>query len=883
MDLASGYWQMNVCEKDKPKTAFATHRGLYQFKRMPFGLANSPASFERLMEIVLTGLQWERCLVYLDDVIVFGRSFDETLKNLTVVFERLRSANLKLKPKKCVLFEKEVSYLGHIVSEEGVKCDPGKLNAIKDWPTPTNISDVRSFLGIASYYRKFISNFSTTAFPLTNLTRKNQKFVWSEQCEECFKSLKNALISAPVLSYPTRDDPFILDTDASGYGIGAVLSQVQDGEERVIAYGSKTLSKTQMRYCTTFRELLAAVVFVKHFKHYLYGRPFLLRTDHSSLTWLKNFKDPEGMVARWISVLETFDFEIKHRKGVLHGNADALSRRPRRSCKRDACPQCGPDGNSDCHAPVSAVVKATKNRALQRNQQRDIADDTVGREDDSQELQPNEILSNWLQQWTNNQLQDLQHEDQTIRSAIDIIQTSGETKPRMETSNPELKTLLKQWELLTVENSLLWRRWENEDGSSHKQFVTPTQIRQEILQHLHDSRTASHFGRDRTLAKVRERFYWPGMTDDIARWCQTCLPCQQRKPGPGRGKAPMRHCHVYGPMECIAIDLMGPLPITDNGNQYIMVVSDYFSKWTEAYPLKEHCAQTVADKLVTEFICRFGTPYRIHTDQGREFESKLFAGMCELLEISKTRTTPYHPQSDGMVERYNRTLQQTLSMFVNENHDDWDDHLPYVTMAYRACVHESTKCSPNLLMLGRETALPIDIITGYQGNESESIICPSEYVEWMQNTMTRSFELANENLHSSFKKQKRYYDHKLKQRNFEIGSQVLRWYPPKAHRKLGLGWTGPYIINRKLSDITYEIEDCKTFKLKVVHVDHLKPLQLRQNDTTDEILTENNADSTQPLEYETRHSDDICVSTSASTPKVTRKGRHIKPPLRFSP
>ena len=356
----------------------------------------------------------------------------------------------------------------------------------------------------------------------------------------------------------------------------------------------------------------------------------------------------------------------------------------------------------------------------------------------------------------------------------------------------------------------------------------------------------------------------------------------------------MQHNTVNGPMECIAIDLMGPLPVTDRGNQYIMVVSEYFTKWTEAYALEEHCAQTVADKLVTEFISRFGTPCRIHTDQGREFESHLFANLCELLEITKTRTTPYHPQSDGMVERYNRTLQQILSMFVNENKDDWDDHLPYVTMAYRACVHESTKCSPNLLMLGREISLPLDIMTGshHAGNQIE---CPSLYVEWMRNTMQRAFDVTHENLQSSFQKQKQYHDFKLKERQFAIGSQVLRWYPPKANQKLGLGWTGPYTIRRKLSDITYEIQDCKTLKLKVVHVDHLKTLQTRnttdcqyQNKNDHEqswLLSENNMNDIAEVQRESQAFplDELSNEVKLSSPKYSRRGRLIKPPLKFSP
>ena len=346
LDLASSYWQLEMEETSKPKTAFVTRSGLYQFNFMPFGLTNGCATFQRLMELVLRGLQWERCLLYLDDVIVLGKDFDDSLRNLKCVFARLRDAGLKLKPKKCEFFQKEVSFLGHVVGSTGVACDPAKLEAVTEWKTPQSVTEVRSFLGLASYYRRFIMGFAKVAAPLTALTEKGCDFEWTESCENAFQTLKCKLVEAPILAYPSRslEDPFILDTDASDVGLGGVLSQVQDGQEKVIAYASKTLSKPQRQYCTTYKELLAVVTFVKHFRHYLLGRRFTVRTDHSSLRWLLNFKDIEGMVGRWVTYLSQFDYIIEHRKGILHGNADGLSRKVpkhrRRRCGREECDEC---------------------------------------------------------------------------------------------------------------------------------------------------------------------------------------------------------------------------------------------------------------------------------------------------------------------------------------------------------------------------------------------------------------------------------------------------------------------------------------------------------------------------------------------------------------
>ena len=343
LDLAHGYWQVEMEEESKPQTAFASRKGLFQFNVMPFGLSTAPASFERLMELVLRGHQWERCLIFLDDVIVNGETFDDTLQNLDLILTRFRSANLKLKPSKCHLFKKSVTFLGHVVSKDGIKTDPEKIKAVSDWPVPSTVKEVRSFLGFANYYRSFIQGFATLAAPLHHLTNKNVIFRLDDESQKAFESLKIKLIDSPMLSYPVDNEIFILDTDVSNVGVGAVLSQMVDGVERVLAYGSQALSNSQRNYCTTKRELLAVVIFIGKFKHFLYGRHFLVRTDHASLVWLTNFKKPEGMPARWLSILGTYDFEIQHRPGAKHGNADGLSRRidkRDRSCKRDSCPDC---------------------------------------------------------------------------------------------------------------------------------------------------------------------------------------------------------------------------------------------------------------------------------------------------------------------------------------------------------------------------------------------------------------------------------------------------------------------------------------------------------------------------------------------------------------
>ena len=247
LDLASGYHQVPMKESDKIKTAFSTRKGLKQFSVLPFGLCSAPSTFQKLMERVLNGLQWDKVLLYLDDVICFAKDFESMKTVLKLVLDRFRQSNLKLKPSKCKLFQISVEFLGHIVSRDGISCDPKKIEAVKNWPRPTNIRELRSFMGFAQYHRKFISHFATLCAPLYRLTKKNTKFHWSEDCEKAFVILKEKLTSTPVLAYPNETDTFILDTDASLWAAGAVLSQLQNGQEKVIAFGSKAFSEAQKK------------------------------------------------------------------------------------------------------------------------------------------------------------------------------------------------------------------------------------------------------------------------------------------------------------------------------------------------------------------------------------------------------------------------------------------------------------------------------------------------------------------------------------------------------------------------------------------------------------------------------------------------------------
>lgn len=355
IDLTCGYFQVPVREHDIPKTAFISRHGLYEFTSTPFGMINSGATFQRVMELAMKGLQWQICIIYIDDCIVFSSTFDEHIERLQLVFQRLREANLKLKPRKCELLKPEVTFLGFRVTGNGVRPDPNNVAKVLQWPVPTNVTEIKQFLGLCSYYRKHIKGMSVAAKPLFDLTRKDSKLVWTEGCQCAFDALKKALTGTQVMALPRNDGRnFILDVDACNYGIGGVLSQIQDGEERVIAYASRSLNRAETNYCVTDKELLAIKYFVEYFRHYLLGRHFTVRSDHRALKFLFSMKSPSGRIARWIEILSGYDFEVQYRQGSKHANADSLSRCPNpRDC---SCPDAEEDESLKC-GPCKKCLK----------------------------------------------------------------------------------------------------------------------------------------------------------------------------------------------------------------------------------------------------------------------------------------------------------------------------------------------------------------------------------------------------------------------------------------------------------------------------------------------------------------------------------------------
>ena len=592
LDLASGYWQVEVAESDKEKTAFSTPQGHFEFNVMPFGLTNAPATFQWLMECVLAGLSGEECLIYLNDIIIFSSSFDDHLVHLTSVLQCLQEAGLKLKPTECHFAMQQVTYFGHVISADSVGPDSSKIAVVADYPTPKDAKQLRQFLGLTNYYRRLVKHYATIAESLHEALRGKQKhFTWDQCCNEAFETLKKHLVSPPILALPNFSEPFILYTDASDVAVGGVLGQVQDGAERVIAYWSRQLKPAERKYSTIEREILAAVSAIKDFYPYLYRHPFTLMTDHNPLTSLKNLKDFGGRLTRWSLFLQQFDFQFQYKRGASHTNADSLS-------------HCPP-------VPVSPISESSL-----------LGDPATIRKAQDDDPQLHHVISTLVQG----------------KSPTDCA--AGLRR-------------------CFLSDGVLCRHYTpSASHVPHIQIVVPASLRSEVL-HNH----AGHLGVKRTTGSVKTRFYWPGYDTDISQWVLSCQECQQRNSPAIKPRAPLGTLQASYPFEHLSWDIMGPLPTSEKGNRFILVVTDIFTKWVEAFPLQNTLSTTLANILV---ICRYGVPSYLHSDQGANLCIEVVQSICDLLGIKKTHMSAYHPQGNGQVERFNRTIQAILTKMIQE-------------------------------------------------------------------------------------------------------------------------------------------------------------------------------------------------------------------------
>ena len=881
LDLASGFWQIPLDPETAHKTAFCTHAGVYQFKRLSFGLTNAPSAFSMVMGEVLRHMNFKQAIVYVDDILVFSKDFQQHLQDLDGIFSALRKANLRLKPSKCNFGSPKVPYLGHMISKGGIEMEEAKLISVKEFPTPKNVKQVRSFIGLCNFYRRFVKGFAQIARTLHALTEIGKTFIWSDQCETACNRLKHLMTSKPVvLAYPRFDKPFILYTDASDYAIGYVLGQKDEkGRHQAIAYAGRSLTKDEKKWKITDKECLAVVEGVRYYSVYLSeDKPFDIYTDHKALEYLRTMKLKSGRLARWAMELDPLKATIIYRKGCTHGNADALSRR-----EWPEVDVLNPETDPEHLALIPEIASTELVTSGQNPEtcQEDLVQVDIEWAKSTtthvSSIQYNNITTEnsncqmyFISALTNANPTDiagLQQKDPEFTQVYELLQGKKGATVQVEkkAKNYSLRNDILYHTPIIRSNTIV------EDMPRSEQFVVPSCLRDDLLKSYHDSLAGGgHQGVDRTYQALKLKYFWPTMHGDVKRYVESCISCQRSKRSYLNTTAPLKPLPVVDIYSRWHIDILGPLKKTQ-GYQYVLVIVDSFSRWCEAFPLQTQEATEVAEHIYREIICRYGAPDTLVSDRGSNYMSKLIKALCQIFEITKVETSSYHPQTNSAVERLNSTICASLRTYINENQDNWPKLLPSIMMAHRMtpCT-QSTHHSPFVMLFGRHCRLPIDVALQPSKPLSKD---GTAFMEDLAERVTVTRKLAEQKVMESQVRNKTQYDKHAVQPKFQLCDSV--WMSNKAKKighstKLLPKWLGPYYVSKVFPNNVYKLRDAQTHKphKSLIHANRLKPYtdpDVRRTNppppSGDNFLSRTSIESNQK--------DDINGNQQGDQPKVT--------------
>lgn len=757
LDLRSGYHQLRIDPADVQKTAFSTSFGHYEYTVMPFGLTNAPASFQQLMNDILRPHLNTFVIVYLDDILIFSRTFDDHIRQVQQVLRLLRDNQLHCNMEKCSFVKCSQEYLGHVVDQNGLHTDPRKTAPIAEWPTPRSVTDVQQFMGLANYFRKFIPHFASVAAPLTDLLRGDNKiqFIMTIAALRAFDKLKQLLTSTPILALPDFSLPFIVTVDACGFGLGAMLSQIQDGKERVIAFESRKLRDTERLWSPHEQEGAALVYALKTWRHYLDGHKFTVYTDHQPLKYLLTQPKLNQRQARWVAQIQSFDLDIIHKPGRLNAVADALSRRP------------------DYALDINTIFfDATHTVPI-----------TINTLTTSLQL-PTDMCNNIINGYKT---------DRSFSSIYDAVKNN---------TNP---ALCRKY-ALTTDGLLV--QLSNMDPP---RLCIPdvADLRLTLVRDNHDATASGHFGFDKTYRQVSSRFYWPSMSTFIKSFCASCEYCQRAKGSTQSRSGLLAPLPVSeGRWETITMDFITGLPKTARGYDCILTVTDKLTKRSHFIACHtEDSAVDIANIFIHEVFRLHGIPKQIVTDRDTKFTSSFWTHLQSRLGTTLLLSSANHPQTDGQSERTNRTIEDALKCFVNYDQDNWDTLLSTIEFAYNNAVNSSTGFTPFFADLGRHPRLPQDWLL------DNVRATPNETANTLAEQMTTIGVMTRDALLHAQDVQVAYYNRNKQERTFNVGDLVLIDLPflqPAAERlrpkdKLKFRRLGPFPISAKLNENAYRV------------------------------------------------------------------------------
>jgi hypothetical protein len=779
VDVRSGYHNIRMKEGDEWKTAFITNRGLYESLVMTFGLTNAPAAFQAMMDsIFVTYIRRGDANPFFDDVgigttsdprgILSDEDFHIAVcKEILQVF---RENKLFLKPEKCLFLKKEIPYLGHIISGEGLRPDPAKLAGVRDWPVPSNVSKLRSFLGFLNYYRRFIPSFSNMAKPLNELLRKAAKWVWGEEQQDAFAKLKKTLLEDVVLSHPSQEQPFLLETDASKYAWGAVLSQLQeDGKWRPVSCLSKGFTEVEKRYDVHDRELLAIIRALESLRHFLMGskHPITILSDHKNLAYFRTKQFLTDRQVRWADYLSKFDINLRYRPGKQSSVPDLLSRRA------DHIPE------EDIPEPPVTLLPPSLFHSTKKAS--------------SPSSSPEAICSTKTTDFHS------------------LLFTAQSKDDRIKEFN-----LLRESEAVPIG----WSKVDNLWCYRGKIYI-PKSLRVTLFKMLHEDPSAAHPGRQATLFSMRANYYWPLMYQDIERWIQECDLCQRVKIFPRKPHGDLKPIdptpRLWG---VVTSDLITGLPPCQ-GYDAIWTATDKRGKMIHVAPCTATLDSEGLYRLYLQHVWRLhGTSDKLITDRGPQFASKHAREINRNMQIETALSTAYHPQTDGQSERTNQEVETALRMVVNYHQDDWVDWIPVIEFALNNRYKRSLGTTPFYANYGfhpRLGSLP----------QVESPVTSVEdfvkHIQQVQKDTKASLEQAAEDM-------KRFYDrHRGPTPEFSVGQKVLLDNTDlslnQPTRKLSERRSGPFEIVEKIGTHAYKLRLPQQWKgvHPVFHVSKIYP------------------------------------------------------------